>query len=161
MSSLMGLQKVAPGVTMLHTPSEFPGFAFVSLRKERVGQGLEAGRLAAERVGMAKIVVVVDDDIDVLDHVATFHAMGAQWQPATAHAVLTNLRGHLLDPSLANPPMTSKIVVDATRQWPEEGGPKVYQVLNRTLLDKQAPEAIARVDARWRELVGDWRPPEA
>jgi 3-polyprenyl-4-hydroxybenzoate decarboxylase len=87
--------------------------------------------------------------------------MGAQWQPATAHAVLTNLRGHPLDPSLANPPMTSKIVVDATRQWPEEGGPKVYQVLNRTLLDKQAPEAIARVDARWRELVGDWRPPEA
>jgi 4-hydroxy-3-polyprenylbenzoate decarboxylase len=161
MASLMGLQKVAPGVTMLHTPAEFPGFAFVSVRKERVGQGLEAGKLAAERIGMAKIVVVVDEDIDVLDYIATFHAMGAQWQPATAHAVLTNLRGHLLDPSLANPPTTSKIVVDATRQWPEEGGPKVYQVLNRTLLKQQAPEAIARVDAKWRDLVGGWRPPEA
>jgi 4-hydroxy-3-polyprenylbenzoate decarboxylase len=161
MSSLMGLQKVAPSVTMLHTPSEFPGFGFVSLRKERAGQGLEVGKLAAERVGMAKIVVVVDDDVDVLDYMATFHAMGAQWQPATAQAVLTNLRGHLLDPSLANPPTTSKIVVDATRQWPEEGGPKVYQVLNRTLLDRQAPEAIARVDAQWGDIVGGWRPPEA
>jgi 4-hydroxy-3-polyprenylbenzoate decarboxylase len=160
MYSLKSLQAAAPGVTMLHTPSELPGFAFVSVRKERKGQGLEVGRIAAERVGMAKIVVVVDDDIDAVDPLATLHAMGAQWQPDTAHAILGNLRGHLLDPSLANPPTTSKIVVDATRQWPDEGGPKVYQVRNRTLLEQQAPDAIARVDARWDDLVGGWRPPE-
>lgn len=159
MAGLKGLQAAAPGVTMLHTPSEYPGFAFVSVKKTRAGQGLEVGRVAAERVMMAKVVVVVDDDVDALDADAMFHAMGAQWQPATAHAILTGLRGHQLDPSLANPPATSKIVVDATRQWPEEGGPRVYQARNRALLEELAPGAIARVDAQWDELVGDWRPP--
>ena len=30
----------------------------------------------------------------------------------------------------------SKIVIDATRQWPEEGGPEVYQRLNRAVFEE-------------------------
>lgn len=155
------LQAKAPNVTMLHSPSEMPGFSFVSIRKENAGEALEIGKLVAESSVMAKIVVVVEDDIDIIDNEAVLHAVGAQWQPGTANMLLTGLRGHALDPSLARPPTTNKFVIDATRQWPEEGGPKVYQVRNRALLEKMAPEAIARVDARWAELVGGWRPPMA
>jgi UbiD family decarboxylase len=161
MYSWKTLQAKAPNLTMMHTPSEMPGFAFASIRKQTAGEALEVGKLVAEAIGMAKIVVVVDEDVDVLDTMATLHAMGAQWQPEGGYRILTGLRGHLLDPSLANPPTTSKIVVDATKRWPAEGGPKVYQVRNRTLLEQLSPDAIRRVDARWRELVGDWRPPQA
>lgn len=157
MSSIRALKAAAPAVTMAHTPSEIPGFGFVSIRKTRPGEALPIGRLMAERVGMAKIVIVVDDDIDVLDTLAVLHAVGARWQPEKAHTILTGLRGHLLDPSLARPPVTSKFVIDATRQLPEEGGPAVYQALNRTLLEEQAPEAMSRIDAQWSRLVGDWR----
>jgi 3-polyprenyl-4-hydroxybenzoate decarboxylase len=55
--------------------------------------------------------------------------------------------------------MTSKIVIDATRQWPEEGGPKEYQALNRTELERLAPESFEIVDAKWARLVGKYRPP--
>ncbi len=158
MNSIRGLKAAAPAVTMSHTPSELPGFGFVSIRKTRAGEALPVGRLMAERVRMAKIVVVVDDDIDVLDTLDVMHAVGARWQPEKAHELLTGLRGHQLDPSLARPPFTSKFVIDATRQLPGEGGPEVYQVLNRELLEQQAPQAMAGVDARWAELVGDWRP---
>jgi hypothetical protein len=50
-------------------------------------------------------------------------------------------------------------VIDATRQWPEEGGPAVYQPLNRAELVSQAPDSFARIDAQWSKLVGRWRPP--
>ena len=51
-----------------------------------------------------------------------------------------------------------QVGIDATRQLPEEGGPKIYQVRNRTLLEQMAPQALARLDAKWDEIVGDWRP---
>ena len=56
-----------------------------------------------------------------------------------------------LDPSSPNRPMSSKIVIDATKQWPEEGGPDVYPELNRTLLEEGAPGVFERID----KLYGD------
>jgi UbiD family decarboxylase len=159
MSSLRGLQAEAPNVTFAHTPSEMPGFGFVSIPKQKAGDGLAAGEIMAKRVGMAKVVIVVDDDIDVLDTLAVLHATGARWQPKGANKVLTGLRGHQLDPSLGDPDRTSKMVIDATRALPEEGGPAVWQQENRALLVAGAPGAFARVDARWAKLVGDWAPP--
>ena len=85
--------------------------------------------------------------------------MGSRWQPNPATAIIDESRGMPLDPSLTKRPMTSKIVIDATRQWPEEGGPTVYQALNRTELKRLAPEAFGRVNTRWEDWVGDYRPP--
>jgi hypothetical protein len=53
------------------------------------------------------------------------------------------------------------VVIDATRQWPEEGGPAQYQALNRTELERLAPEAFNRIDSRWDALLGKYRPPGA
>lgn len=61
--------------------------------------------------------------------------------------------------SLANPPMTSRIVIDSTRQWPEEGGPSQYQALNGASLGEGAPSAFALADRNWTKHVGEWRPP--
>lgn len=153
------MKRFVPSVKMIHSPVEATGFTFVSFRKQKAGEALPLGKRIAEIVGIAKVVVMVDDDLEVLDRVQMMNAMGSRWQPQPATLIIPSLRGMPLDPSLPSPPMTSKIVIDATRQWPEEGGPKQYQALNRTALTDAAPEAFKLVDEHWTKHVGKWRPP--
>jgi 4-hydroxy-3-polyprenylbenzoate decarboxylase len=157
--ALHTMKRFVPNVKMLHTPVEATGLCFVSIKKTKPGEALEVGKRIAQIVGIAKVVVMVDDDIEVLDRTQVMHAMGSRWQPQPATVIIPESRGMPLDPSLTKKPMTSKIIIDATRQWPEEGGPKEYQPLNRTELSRLAPDAFERVDERWAKLVGKYRPP--
>ena len=159
--ALSTLQRFVPNVRMLHTPVEATGLCFVSIKKNKPGEGLEIGKRIAQIVGIAKVIVMVDDDLEVLDRVEMMHAIGSRWQPQPASAIIPESRGMPLDPSLVKRPMTSKIVIDATRQWPEEGGPATYQALNRAELERLAPGSFERVEARWSKLVGKYRPPGA
>ncbi|MFO1425840.1 MAG: UbiD family decarboxylase [Steroidobacteraceae bacterium] len=153
------LRRFMPNVKMLHTPVEATGLCFVSFTKKKPGEALEIGRRIAQIVGIAKIIVMVDDDIEVLDRTQVMLALGSRWQPQPATAIIPESRGMPLDPSLTHRPMTSKVVIDATRQWPEEGGPQNYQALNRTELQRLAPESFQLVEERWSRLVGRYRPP--
>jgi UbiD family decarboxylase len=157
--AMNSLKRFMPNVKMLHTPVEATGFCFVSIKKQKPGEALQIGERIAQIVGIAKVVVVVDEDIEVLDRTQVMHAMGSRWQPNPATTIINESRGMPLDPSLTKRPMTSKIVIDATRQWPEEGGPAVYQALNRTELVRLAPESFLRVQERWQDWVGEYRPP--
>lgn len=159
--ALSAMKRFVPNIKMLHTPVEATGLCFVSIKKQKPGEALEIGKRIAQIVGIAKVVVVVDDDIEVLDRTAVMHTLGSRWQPAPATAIIPESRGMPLDPSLTKRPMTSKVVIDATRQWPEEGGPAQYQALNRTELERLAPEAFNRIDSRWDALLGKYRPPGA
>ena len=157
--ALHSLRRFVPNIKMLHTPVEATGLCFVSIRKQKPGEALEIGKRIAQIVGIAKVIVIVDDDIEVLDRTQVMHTLGSRWQPQPATAIIAESRGMPLDPSLTKRPMTSKIVIDATRQWPDEGGPQVYQALNRAELDRLAPDSFARIEARWSRLVGKYRPP--
>jgi 4-hydroxy-3-polyprenylbenzoate decarboxylase len=159
--ALSAMKRFVPNIKMLHTPVEATGLCFVSIKKQKPGEALEIGKRIAQIVGIAKVVVVVDDDIEVLDRTAVMHTLGSRWQPAPATAIIPESRGMPLDPSLTKRPMTSKVVIDATRQWPEEGGPAQYQALNRTELERLAPEAFKHIDSRWDALLGKYRPPGA
>ena len=159
--ALSAMKRFVPNIKMLHTPVEATGLCFVSIKKQKPGEALEIGKRIAQIVGIAKVVVVVDDDIEVLDRTAVMHTLGSRWQPAPATAIIPESRGMPLDPSLTKRPMTSKVVIDATRQWPEEGGPAQYQALNRTELERLAPEAFTRIESRWEALLGKYRPPGA
>ena len=159
--ALSSLKRFVPNIKMLHTPVEATGLCFVSIKKQKPGEALEIGKRIAQIVGIAKVIVIVDDDIEVLDRTAVMHTLGSRWQPAPATAIIPESRGMPLDPSLTKRPMTSKVVIDATRQWPQEGGPAEYQALNRTELERLAPEAFKRIESRWDALLGKYRPPGA
>lgn len=58
-----------------------------------------------------------------------------------------------MDPSQPDRMKTSKIVIDASRQLPDEGGPAHYARTNRSILETEAPEAFKRVDAKWGKLI--------
>jgi 3-polyprenyl-4-hydroxybenzoate decarboxylase len=58
-----------------------------------------------------------------------------------------------LEPSSPSYARTSKIVIDATRQWPEEGGPEKFPAYSRDVLAKFDPEVFDKVDAKWGKKV--------
>ena len=155
-ASLARLRKLSPQIVAFHSPVEATGFGFLSIKKTKPGQALSIGKKIARIVPISKIVVVVDDDLDVYDRTQMMFAMGSRWQPFPATEIIESARGMPLDPSSPNRPMSSKIIIDATRQWPEEGGPEEYPALNRTLLEDLAPESFERVDAEWGDMLEDW-----
>ncbi len=148
-----GFKRFIPQLIELHSPVHAPGLTYVRIKKTAAGQGLEAGKILASMIPIFKVVIVVDDDIDILDPTQVDNALITRWLPGTASHIYKEARGLPLDPSSKVRGKTSKIVIDATRQWPEEGGPDVYPELNRTLLERGAPDAMAQVDAKWGDLI--------
>ncbi len=81
------------------------------------------------------------------------NALATRWQPFKANYLYEQVDGLTLDPSQANRGKTSKIVIDATRQLPEEGGPQVFPELNRTLIESMAPDSFKQVDAKFGDII--------
>jgi 3-polyprenyl-4-hydroxybenzoate decarboxylase len=108
-------------------------------------------------LNLAKITVIVDKDVDVLDMDEVIATIGARWQPDPASLIISQAKGMRLDPSAATRGMSSKIIIDATRQLPDEGGPSVYPELNRTLLKKECPEVFPMVEDKWGEFLDQWK----
>ncbi|MFM8911233.1 MAG: menaquinone biosynthesis decarboxylase [Gemmatimonadota bacterium] len=115
------LKLTNPEIVDYHMPAEgvFHNLVFVSIKKHYPGQAWKVMNAlwGAGLMSLAKVLVVVDDWVDVLDHASRAFTYG------------------------------SKMGIDATRKWPEEGftrdWPKVI-----TMDD----ETKARVDARWASL---------
>ena len=154
--SMLGFKRSIPEIIDFHAANEAVGMAYVSINKTKPGQGLEVGEKIAKRISICKVVVVVDSDMDVLNHKDMLFAIGTRWQPNTASRIFDELRGMPLDPSLVKRPMTSKIVIDATRQLPGEGGPEIFAELNRTLLAEAAPDTFDQVDAKWGDIFNEF-----
>jgi 4-hydroxy-3-polyprenylbenzoate decarboxylase len=151
------LRKQIPNLVGLHSPVEATGWTFVSIDKTGPGQGLEVGRKIARIIGIAKVVVVVDKDIDVLNRTEMMHIIGSRWQPSPASEVIKEAMGMPLDPSAPVRGKSSKMVIDATKQLPEEGGPPIYTERNRDLLTRLAPDSWKLVDASWERYLKGWK----
>ena len=151
------LNRIVPGFVDYHFPHDVMGFVSLSIDKTRPGQGLEAGRAVVERNRIAKVIVVVDKDINVLDRTAVVFAMGSRWQPSPATEIFPDSKGVMTDPSQIIEGETSKIVIDATRQFPEEGGRDNFPDTNRALLQRGAPDIFAEVDALYGQALIDYR----
>ena len=150
------LRGMVPNLVEFHYPQNMMGVAFVSIDKTAPGQGLEAGRKIATRIPIVKVMVVVDKEMNVLDPVEMWFTIGSRWQPYPASEIIEEVRGIITDPSAPKAWKSSNIVIDATRQWPEEGGPTVYPERNRVLLEELAPDALAQVDAIYGTRLRDW-----
>ncbi len=154
--SLLNLKQLMPQLGDYHSRNDVKGVTFLSIDKTGPGQGLEIGKQYAELVFTSKIVMVVDSDLDVMKMSDMMVAFGSRWQPHPATHIYEDARGLDLDPSSPERGKTSKIVIDATRQWPEEGGPQEFAPLNRTLLEEAVPDGFTDVDAKWGETIKQW-----
>ncbi len=150
------LRRAIPNLVEIYQPQDVMGVAILSIDKTGPGQGLKAGRVVAERNPIAKVVIVVDKDIDVMDRTQVVFALGSRWQPAPASEIIPDLMGIITDPSQPKQGRTSKIVIDATIQRPEEGGRSDFPATNRALLEKGAPNVFTEVDRLYGTALARW-----
>ena len=157
-SSYLKLKKLLPNLVELYSPREAIGLTILSINKRLPGDGMAAGQLAAAArfLGTSKIIVVVNKDVDITNITQVLHAMATRWQPHPASLIIPQTWGIPLDPSAPKMFLTSKIIIDATRQLPSEGGPKSWAPVSRVLLDKKSPESFKLVDEKWPEYWKNW-----
>jgi UbiD family decarboxylase len=115
-----------PELEDLYCPMEAWTLLFASIRKDRARHGIQAGQALMEMFPLKKVIVVADHDVDVTDTSAVLHAMATRWQASPASRIVDRTRANPNDPSNPQPGQGSKIVIDATRQRSDEGGPSEY-----------------------------------
>ncbi len=153
-AELLTFKKLIPGLSDIHSLPDATGVTILSIDKKFPGDGITAGQQLAAGKFSAKVVIVVDKDIDVLNMSQVMHALGSRWQPDPASQIISRTRGLGLDPSAPVRGMTSKMIIDATRQLPQEGGPKSFPEVSRVLLEKGAPDVFDLVDENWDSYWG-------
>ena len=105
----------------LYRPVETVGVVLASIDKRMPGDGMIAGQQLAAGDMFSKAIIVVDKDIDLHDKDQIFHALGTRWQPSPASLLIPQTKGFPLDPSAPTRWVTSKMIIDATRQLARRG----------------------------------------
>jgi 3-polyprenyl-4-hydroxybenzoate decarboxylase len=118
---------------------------------------MATGQLVLGSNPSTKIVVVVDKDIDVTNITQVLHAIATRWQPYPASLIVPQSLKMAPDPSAPQRFLSSKIIIDATQQLPEEGGPKSWPPVSRVLLQEKAPQSFNLVDEKWAEYWKNWK----
>lgn len=154
-SSFFKLKKLIPNLVEAYDPHEAIGIKVLSIKKRFPGEGIAAGQIASG-LPTGKIFIVVDDDVDVTNITKVLHAVSTRWQPHPASLIIPQANSFALDPSMSQRLLTSKIIIDATRQLPAEGGPKEWPPASRLLLEEKAPEAFGLVNEKWADYWKKW-----
>jgi UbiD family decarboxylase len=151
------LKKMIPNFVEYTNPQDTMGIVVMSIDKDGPGQGLEAGKKIAARNPIAKVIIVVDKEINILDRREVMFAIGSRWQPHPASEIIKDAFGLMTDPSQVKYARTSKIVIDATRQVPGEGGKARFPETNRALLERGAPGSFRQVEELFGEALSNWK----
>jgi UbiD family decarboxylase len=154
--SLHRLRQEFPNITDWFYDTRSSGFTVVSIDKKEAGEGMALANYIAEKNFTAKVIVVVDSDVDVTNQEAVLMAMVARWQPHGNTKLWESMPILPLDQSAPRVGRGSKISIDATRQLPSEGRDRPWPSMNRALLEEGAPDALARVDRKWGKLIREW-----
>ena len=152
------LKRIMPNLVKLHMPPDIPSMVIACINKRLPGEGIEAGLLIMgyRMIGFSKkMIIILDKDVDPTDLSRVMHAVTTRWQPWPASLTVRQTFSFMIDPSTQRNALSSKILIDATRQLPAEGGPNVFAEDNRTVMEERAADAFALVDERWQEYFGN------
>ncbi len=116
--------------------------AYIALRKPAAGQARNAAAVAFGDDLSLKLVVVVDEDVNIFDDREVFWAMATRMQAHSDIDLIRNAMGAILDPS-NNAGLTTKMIIDATQ--PAGGFPKRHTL---------PEEAVARARALIAKTYG-------
>ncbi len=110
------LKRQHPGVTAVHFPAAGTvGFIVVIAMKQ--AQECEARNVIATMLGSRrnKIIIVVDDDVDLYDMEKVLWAVATRCQPDEDVVIFPRLVGSPLDPSVRKLRVSSGLGIDATK----------------------------------------------
>jgi 4-hydroxy-3-polyprenylbenzoate decarboxylase len=119
------LRMLFPEIVDINLPVEatFHNLAIVSIRKTYPGQAKKV-MFALWGIGMlslTKVVVVVDDDVDVQNMSEVIWAVTSRFDPSKDVVLISNAPIDSLDHSTYLPNLGGKLGIDATKKWKEEG----------------------------------------
>ena len=144
------LKLTMPEIVDLHMPAEgiFHNLVFVSIDKQYPGQAYKVmnGLWGQGLMSLAKVIIVVDRDVNVRD------PKEAWWVALNHIDPERDVRFSMgpidvLDHSSRGFTYGSKMGIDATRKWKEEGFTREWP--NKIVMDEATKR---RVDEMWREL---------
>ena len=144
------LRLTIPEIVDYHMPSEgiFHNLVFVSIDKQFPGQAYKVMNALWGQglMSLAKVLVVLDKDVNVRDpHEAWWVALNHIDPERDVRFTMGPI--DVLDHSSRGFTYGSKMGIDATRKWPEEGFARHWPPVIR--MDE---ETKRRVDAMWAEL---------
>ena len=115
------LARVIPNVTGVHVPlsgtSSFT--AYVAIKQGRPGEAKHVIPIVLGVDHYLKLVVVVDDDVDVFDESDVLWAIATRMQADRDLVTIAGSLGAMLDPSADDRGVTAKLGIDATRPFGE------------------------------------------
>ncbi|PYN96238.1 MAG: UbiD family decarboxylase [Candidatus Rokuibacteriota bacterium] len=115
------LSRTIPNVTGVHVPlsgtSSFT--AYVAIKQGRPGEAKQVIPIVLGVDHYFKLVIVVDDDIDVFDESDVLWAVATRMQADRDLVTISGSLGALLDPSADERGVTAKLGIDATRPFGE------------------------------------------
>ena len=151
-------KEAIPNLLDIYRPAESTGVLLASIDKQHAGEGISAGRILAEKDFFGKVIIVVDKDVDVHDKAEIFQALGTRWQPYPAAEIVEETKGMPLDASAPKRFFTSKIIIDATRQFSDEGGPTIWPEISKVMLQELSPDTFDLIEQNWESYFSDWKP---
>lgn len=144
------LRTVLPEVVDINFPPEacFHGLCIVSMRKRYPGHAkrIMMGLWGLESFSLVKVLVVVDEDVNVHDLGEVLWAIATRVDPARDMLVLKETPLDALDHSAPRIGLGSKVGIDATKKLKEE----VERELPEEL--KMDEEISRKVDTLWHSL---------
>ncbi|MBX6364826.1 MAG: menaquinone biosynthesis decarboxylase [Gemmatimonadetes bacterium] len=147
------LKLTLPELVDYHMPAEgiFHNLVFVSIRKEYPGHAYKVmnGLWGQGLMSLAKVVVVVDHDVDVRNPQEVW------WYALNNIDPERDIRFTLgpaddLDHAARGPAFGSKMGIDGTRKWPEEGVTRVRPWPEVVRMD---PAVVAKMAPLWERLM--------
>ncbi|MCS6843172.1 MAG: UbiD family decarboxylase [Caldilineales bacterium] len=112
---LRKLREVLPNVKAIHYPVSGTHYhCYISIAKQRPGDARHCALLALGLDAYIKLVVVVDDDVDVHNEAEVMWALATRVQPAEDVFIVHGVTCNVLDPSSYDG-VSSKMGIDATR----------------------------------------------
>ena len=156
--SFTQLRQSNPQVVDYESANDAQGIVYISIRKDAPRQAFKVARPSAMFNPLARVTIVVDDDIDVLDSDQVRFALGSRWQPATASEIIENRPAFPLDPAAPDAQNHQQDNYRChTTMAPKKVVHRFNQELNRVVFERAEPDALARVRSRWPDKLSGKR----
>jgi len=126
----------------------YQGLAIASIKKRYPGQAKKVmlGLWGLGQLALTKMLIVVDDDVNVHNIDDVIWAVTARTDPKRDIVIIENAPTDTLDPASPLLNLGSKLGIDATTKWKEEGYEREVQELAN--IDDQTKNLV---DKRWHE----------
>ena len=128
------VSRVIPNVRAVHVPTSGGGAftAYVAMTQTRPGEARHAIPIVLGVDHYLKLVVIVDEDIDVYDESDVLWALATRVQADRDLVVIERSLGAILDPSASVDGLTAKLGIDATKPFGEAFADKLAMRADRS-----------------------------